>query len=497
MVFASPIFLYLFLPLVLVGAGLSGRRFRNVFLLLASLFFYSWGEARLVVVMLGSALTDYLAALFIAYNGKPRWREIPEQSTIGATRSRKQWLALILSLVVNLGLLIFFKYANFGLDAARQIFSVLGFGANVPSHLNILLPLGISFYTFQSMSYSIDVFRGQTRATRNPIDFLAFVTLFPQLIAGPIVRYSDVAAELIERHVSLHDLAEGIRRFTVGLGKKILIANTLAVSADAIFSLRSDQLTTPVAWFGVIAYALQIYFDFSGYSDMAIGLGRMFGFHFLENFNFPYIANSIRDFWRRWHISLSTWFRDYLYIPLGGNRLGTGRTYLNLLFVFFVTGLWHGASWTFVTWGLFYGVFLMIERLWPTRLSARWLRPFGHVYTLLVVLCAWVLFRADSLTGAFNFFRAMFGLQGTAAVPLIYYLNGKTSIALVFGLMGSVPLLRSIGRYIERRFQPQLGEHGVMVLVQAVSTVFLAGVFVLAIMQLASGSYNPFIYYRF
>lgn len=497
MVFASPIFLFVFLPIFFTLYYIFPKHWRNVVIIGASLFFYMWGEAKLVIVMLASTFVDYLCALVIAHAGIRHMWQSPPKLVAGEHRTRTQRIALVVSLTVNLGFLLFFKYANWGIENVTSILHSLGLTtATAHRALAISLPLGISFYTFQSMSYSIDVYRGHAQATRNLLNYATLITKFPLLIAGPIIRYADVAQQLVTRVMSVEKFAYGVRRFTVGLGKKVLIANAMAVPADAIFALPADQLSAPVAWFGVLAYALQIYFDFSGYSDMAIGLGAMLGFTFLENFNFPYIAGSVRDFWRRWHISLSSWFRDYVYIPMGGNRGGTARTYFNLIFVFFVTGLWHGASWTFVVWGLFYGVFLVLERLWPKGWSSGKLRPLGHVYTLLVVLVAWVFFRADSMSAAGHMLHAMVGAHTTNAVPLMYYLNGKTIVVFILGVLGSMPLLRTASEAWIRR-QVRVGTTSATVIIQAASAVLLLGVFLLAVMQLAGGSYNPFIYYRF
>ncbi len=456
-----------------------------------------WGEAKLVVVMLTSTFVDYVCALVIA-NGN--WRQMwhsPPMLKAGQPRTRTQRVALILSLVVNLGFLAFFKYANWGIENVTSLAHVLGWtAASAHQTFAVTLPLGISFYTFQSMSYSIDIYRGHAQATRSLLNYATLITKFPLLIAGPIIRYADVAQQLVSRVMSLEKFAYGVRRFAVGLGKKVLIANSMAVPADAIFALPADQLSMPVAWFGVIAYGLQIYFDFSGYSDMAIGLGAMLGFTFLENFNYPYISTSIKDFWRRWHISLSSWFRDYLYIPLGGNRGSTARTYFNLVFVFFVTGLWHGASWTFVMWGLFHGLFLIVERLWPKRWQRSSLRPLAHIYTLVVVLLGWVLFRAESLSSAGHIYQALFGVSGSAAVPLAFYLNGKTAIVFILGLIGSAPLFLWLGKK-RLIIDPTTSTARLQPFWYGATSIAIGLIFLLAVMQLASGTYNPFIYYRF
>lgn len=493
MLFSSPIFLFVFLPLFLLVYFLIGRRLRNALLLVASLFFYTWGEGKLVTIMLTSTVIDYVAGLAIerGFRGMFRWRLV--RAVDASHRRRSQTAFLVLSIVANLALLGFFKYFNFGIDNLNGILSFFGWQtASLQGVWQIVLPLGISFYTFQSMSYTIDVYRGRIRANPNFIDYAAYVTMFPQLVAGPIVRYETVARELVTRLVSRSSFASGIQRFIIGLSKKMLIANQVAVPADAIFALPADALTTPLAWFGVVCYALQIYFDFSGYSDMAIGLGRMLGFTFLENFNYPYIARSIRDFWRRWHISLSTWFRDYLYIPLGGSRNGRYRTYVNLIIVFFITGLWHGASWNFVVWGLYHGFFLLLERLGFGELLERLWRPLRHGYVLLVVLISWVFFRADSLGGALSYLRAMFGGvgDGNGLYHLGLYASSVVVLAVTAGVIGSMPIIPwlrdAVGRF---RRGKQAWSYAIV--------VALVMLMIITVMHMANDTYNPFIYFRF
>ena len=381
MVFSSLVFLCIFLPVVLILHTLvKNRAWQNALLLTVSLLFYAFGEPVYVLLMIASALANYVFALLI-----DRYRS-------------KLWL--VLAVVVNLGILAVFKYTGFLLT---NLNSALGLHIPVPQ---ISLPIGISFFTFQALSYVIDVYRQQVAVQRNYGKVLLYISFFPQLIAGPIVRYVDVAREIDQRTVSLEGVTYGLRRFIVGLGKKVLIANTMGAVADYVFQKGAASLNMPAAWLGAIAYLFQIYYDFSGYSDMAIGLGRMFGFHFKENFNHPYMASTVQDFWRRWHISLSSFFRDYVYIPLGGNRKGRGRTVVNRIIVFFLTGLWHGANWTFVVWGLFHGFFLLLEEFIPQikKLPKLLLR----VYTLLAVTVGFVIFRADSMTEAFVYIGKMF-----------------------------------------------------------------------------------------
>ena len=484
MVFSSPIFLFRFLPIVLIlYLVIAHRHLRNPVLLAASLLFYAWGETWFVLVMLVSIAANYLFGIWVdRTRGRPSGR----------------W-AVACSVVFNLGLLGTFKYANFLVDNINHILSVVG----VPTiHLSqIHLPIGISFFTFQAMSYVIDVYRGDAKAQKNPLNVALYISLFPQLIAGPIVRYRDIAGQIVKRVVTREGFATGVRRFITGLGKKVLIANLLAVPADKIFSIPDAQLTPGLAWLGVICFMLQIYFDFSGYSDMAIGLGRILGFRFLENFNYPYIARSVRDFWRRWHISLTTWLRDYLYIPLGGNRASAARTYINLVTVFLLCGLWHGAQWTFVVWGLYHGLFLVVERTG----FGRWLKtgraPVGHLYTLAVVTVGWALFRAETLSQAGAFVSAMFGLAaGTGQEHSVaMYLNTEVILALVAGVLFSAPVIRYLAGLRERYLTSRAGS------VTAVAEALLCFlgiainlfIVLLSASYLAAGTYNPFIYFRF
>jgi len=348
------------------------------------------------------------------------------------------------------------------------------------------------------MSYVIDVYRKEAPSQKNPINIALYVALFPQLIAGPIVRYHDIARQIISRTINVNLFASGVRRFIIGLGKKVLIANTVALIVDKVFSYPANQLSVQAAWIGIIAYSLQIYFDFSGYSDMAIGLGRMFGFDFLENFNYPYIAQSVQEFWRRWHISLSTWFRDYLYIPLGGNRKGNKRTYINLFIVFFVTGLWHGASWNFIIWGIFHGTFLIIERIGFGEFLTKIWRPLRHFYTLLVVIIGWVFFRSDSLSYSLSYLKSMFGLGGGSQSFALsnLYLNNEFVITVVIGIIVSTPILGLINNLFNN-IKSQVFHNVLQKSSMLFANICLFAIFIASIMSLASGTYNPFIYYRF
>jgi alginate O-acetyltransferase complex protein AlgI len=483
MLFSEPVFVFLFLPLLFLVYVLTPRVARNTVLLLASLLFYAWGEKSFVLVMLGSIAFNYLVGLLVE---------------AGRARGLHK-LFLILGVAGNLGLLAVFKYADFLVTNLNVVLVGLG---RQPIHMQpIHLPIGISFFTFQAMSYVIDLYRRQTDVQRNPFRVALYITLFPQLIAGPIVRYQDIARQLAYRAVTHGDFAEGVRRFILGLGKKMLLANVVAVPADQIFAIPTHQLTTPVAWLGAVCYALQIYFDFSGYSDMAIGLGRMFGFRFLENFNYPYISRTVTEFWRRWHMSLSSWFRDYLYIPLGGSRRGTLRTYLNLVIVFFLCGLWHGASWTFVVWGLFHGLFLVLERLGLARFLASRRPALQHAYFLLMLLVSWVVFRCETLSQAGGMLAALAGFAHGSRLEhhLSLYLNAELVIALVVGAIASTPALPYLVRGLrhKRKTLPLARRRDFDTLSSIGEVALLTVVFLISLSWMAAGTYNPFLYFRF
>jgi alginate O-acetyltransferase complex protein AlgI len=443
----------------------------------------------------------------IAFN---YWMAIAVDRTRGTANAKRLLAAAV---AVDLAVLGVFKYANFFADNVNALFLVLHVRPVVVPR--VLLPIGISFFTFHAISYVVDVYRRDATAQKSPVHAALYLLLFPQLIAGPIIRYRDLADQLARRVVRLEDFAYGVRRFVIGLGKKVLIANVVAVPADRIFGMPLDQLSAGHAWLGVVCYTLQIYFDFSGYSDMAIGLGRMFGFRFPENFNYPYIASSVQDFWRRWHMSLSTWFRDYLYVPLGGNRVSPRRVYLNLVTVFFLCGLWHGASWNFVIWGLWHGAFLVIERATrPLRQSS--IRQSSirqssiaqspnhsitksataHAYALAVAMIGWVFFRADTLPGALAFLKAMAGLNAAAptAYTVSWYLTPELWLALAAGVIGSTPIVPAIGRWRERRLGADAGSSDWL---GFASTVALLAMLVASVTQMAARTYNPFIYFRF
>ena len=483
MIFSSVIFLFLFLPFCLALYFLAPKKGRNLFLFFASLIFYAWGEGLYVLLLLISIFINYSSGMLIDHHR-------------GSSGSR---VYLAIAIVLNLSLLAFFKYANFVVSNLNAILPIFGAG---PFHLTrIHLPIGISFYTFQALSYVVDVYRQKITAQKNIINFSAYLSLFPQLVAGPIVRYAHIAKEMVSRSTSRTDFAEGGKQFLFGLAKKMLIANSVAKVADQLFSLPAADLTTGLAWLGAICYTLQIYFDFSGYSDMAIGLARIFGFHYPENFNYPYISRSIREFWRRWHISLSTWFRDYLYLPLGGNRQTPTRTYLNLVTVFLLCGLWHGASWNFVIWGLFHGLFLAAERTFLGRGLNALPRPVQHLYALLIVVVGWVLFRTESMTQAVSYLSAMSGFaQGTGVkYNVAMFLSDKLKLEMGMGILFSAPVYPWI-----KRMEASILETGPMKLRTPLNIVFNLFGFVLltvilyaSMISLAASAYNPFIYSGF
>ena len=480
MVFSSIIFLFFFLPIALLLHLVAGRHLRNTALLAVSLIFYAWGEELYVLLMLCSILVNYIFGILIS---RPK------------TKKRKKIL-LAIGVMLNLLPLFYFKYSGFVLENFLNILAVVGIESTIEAK-QLHLPIGISFFTFQALSYIVDVYRGMVQPQKNVLNIGLYISLFPQLIAGPIVRYHDVAKQLVKRTVTAEKFAYGVERFVFGLGKKVLLANPMGAMADQIFSLGIDQISTTTAWLGIICYTLQIYFDFSGYSDMAIGLGRMFGFRFLENFNYPYIARSIREFWRRWHISLSNWFRDYLYIPLGGNRLGSTRTGVNLLIVFLLCGFWHGASWNFIIWGLCHGLFLVLERGRLGRMLQKTPSVMQHLYVLLVVINAWVFFRAETLGYALQYLGVMYGIGSAETMyPYIYIgLDYEFYTTLAVALLFSSPLYPAVVKFVEQsdiQSRPTLS--GAILFAKCSILCFLL---LSASLNLANGAYNPFIYFRF
>lgn len=472
MAFSSMTFLCVFLPVVFILYFLiPSTRVKNFFLIIVSLLFYAYGESVYVFLMIACALWNYVIAGFF-----PRCSD----------RTRRFLLAL--ALILDLGMLGVYKYAGMIVETFDHI---TGLDVPVPQ---ISLPIGISFFTFQAISYVADVYRGKVKAEKSFAKILLYISFFPQLIAGPIIQYSDIAEEIDRREVTVEKISEGLRRFIVGLSKKVLISNTMGAAADYVFGLDASLVSMPAAWLGAIAYMLQIYFDFSGYSDMAIGLGKIFGFHFLENFRYPYAAVSIQDFWRKWHISLTNWFRDYLYIPLGGNRKGTVRTWLNRLFVFFCTGLWHGANWTFVLWGLFHGAFQSLETFFPKMTKK--MGPFRHLYVLLVVCTGFVIFRADTVAQAGWMLGAMFtrfewSTELAAATAVIC--NKLFWFMLVVAVVGALPVKDWLNAWAAKK-EAEGRSFAVWRGMSYAGTVVLL---LVCMMSLAGGTYNPFIYFRF
>ena len=469
MVFSSIAFICAFLPIVfLAHLLLPNIRLKNALLIVASLLFYAYGEPVYVVLMIASTIVNWALGLAI---GKP------------GRSGRKAVVAL--AVIVNLAFLIVFKYA----DMLVSTFTMLTGIAVTPPQIS--LPIGISFYTFQAMSYVIDVYRGDVPAQRNYARVLLYISFFPQLIAGPIIKYHDVEAQLSERHASIEDVAQGFRRFCVGLGKKVLIANTMAVAVDSLFSAPLDQINIAGAWIAALAYLMQIYFDFSGYSDMAIGMARMFGFHYKENFDHPYTATSIKMFWRKWHISLSTWFKEYPYVPLGGNRKGRPRTVLNKFVVFFLCGLWHGAAWTFVAWGVIHGLFLLLEEYVPIHKLPR---PIGWLYAMLVVTLAFVLFRADSFAQGGVFIAQMF-TGWHFDFESVQLALGQLTPAFIATFVVAVPAASPFARNAVHAAIARGGARAA-----ALDVALYVGalvLFALCLIELSGGGYNPFIYFRF
>ena len=465
MLFSSIPFLYYFLPLVLAVYFLTPARFRNAVLLLASLIFYAWGEPKYVLLMLASILSGYGFGLL-----QERYR---------GQKGAKLFCGL--SVAVSLSFLLYFKYADFFLEKFNA-----ATGLGVPL-LRSVLPLGISFYTFQIISYTVDVYRGEP-AQKNLIHLAAYVAMFPQLIAGPIVRYSDIAQQLEHRSHSTALAAEGVRRFLIGLGKKILIANQLGELCSVFRA--SDEKSVLFYWLYAVAFALHIYFDFSGYSDMAIGLGKVFGFHFLENFNYPYISASITEFWRRWHMSLGTWFRDYVYIPLGGNRVGRARQLLNILVVWMLTGFWHGAAWNFVVWGLMFAVLLIMEKLWLLKPLSK-CRPLAHLYVVFFVVISFVIFNAENMGQALSDIGGLFGAGG---IPLVsaeaVYCLRSFALVLILAVLGATPLLRN--GLVRLSQYPTAGK-----VLNALEPFTLFVLLLVMTGYLVDGSFNPFLYFRF
>lgn len=465
MVFSSQIFLFFFLPITFIGYLICRKtRNKNMWLLFVSILFYAYGAREVVLILMFSVFLNWGMAILLT-----------------KTDSRKKKRAILAAdIVLNLSYLFYYKYFNFA-------YANLSMLIDLPEDVKqIALPIGISFFTFQALSYFIDVYRNEKLVQKNILNVALYVTFFPQLVAGPIVRYTTIADEIQSRRVTLDDFNEGVTRFVYGLGKKVLIANLLGIMVDNVYAMEMSDVSVGLAWLASIGYTLQIFFDFSGYSDMAIGMGRMFGFHFLENFNYPYISKTVTEFWRRWHISLSSWFRDYIYIPLGGNRKGLKRQIFNLSIVWICTGIWHGANWTFILWGVIYGVFVISEKVFDLT-NKKIPAPIGHIYTLFVVNTLWVLFRADNMTMASGMLGVMFGFSGNVIWDdtASFYLLENFSV-LILGILVSMPIAKKLGenetaQKVMNIFRP----------------LFIIAVLLLSVSFIIKGSYNPFIYFNF
>ena len=458
MVFSSILFIFRFLPIAMGIYFLTPKKLKNLSLLILSLIFYSWGEPRYFLLMIASIFADYFISINIEKNNKNKKIKI---------------LLLAISIIFNVGILFFFKYINFFIENINSIFNMS------LNNVKITLPLGISFFTFQTMSYTIDVFLGKVKAEKNIINFGAFVCLFPQLIAGPIVKYIDISKELKNRDINLDEIQEGIRLFILGLGSKVLIANNIGSLWNEVETMGFNNISTILAWMGIIAFSLQIYFDFNGYSLMAIGLGKILGFNFPNNFNYPYESRSITEFWRRWHITLGQWFKQYVYIPLGGNRLGRARTYFNLFIVWFLTGLWHGASYNFILWGLYFFILICIEKNGLLNLLNKH-KLISHIYTIFFILVGWVLFAVIDLNKIINFLKKMFIFN--AGNEWIYYLRNYIIIYTIAIIFSTSFLKKIYNKFVKSNI---------------VDTIILITIFLLSIAYLVDSSYNPFLYFRF
>lgn len=466
MLFSSISFIYVFLPAVCFLYLITRKELHNPILLIASIIFYAWGEPRYLAIMLATIMVNYLGALLI------------EKYPL------KKKLTLTLTIAANLGFLIYFKYFNFILGNINALLHT-----NI-DFIKVVMPIGISFYTFQAMSYLIDVYRGECKAQKDIYKLALYICLFPQLIAGPIVKYHDVAEQIDSREVNFEKVDIGVKRFIIGLAKKMLLANTMGAIADKIFVQAPDTFTPLVAWIGSFAYSLQLFYDFSGYSDMAIGLGLIFGFRFMENFNYPYISKSITEFWRRWHISLSTWFRQYVYIPLGGNKISPNRTYINLAVVFFLTGLWHGASWNFIFWGLWNGFFIILEKMtgWHKETDKPFINFLKHIYTIFIFVLGWVMFRADNMHYAAIYLKNMFGLVKVhdIAYGISYYGDTVEILTFIIAVICAMPVFSKILEIKQERK-----------ILRSIVNIWLIILFILSTAAIAASTYNPFIYFRF
>lgn len=492
MIFSSLLFLFRFLPIVLVLYFIVPQRMRNLVLFLSSLVFYAWGEPIYVVLMLFSTVVDYTSGRFVARN-----------LDMGNRRRAKLFVAM--SMIINLCLLGFFKYGDFMIANINALF-----GTDIAA-MNLGLPIGISFYTFQTMSYTVDVYRGDAKVQKNIISFGAYVALFPQLIAGPIVRFQTIAEQLNHRVHTMAQTSYGITRFMTGLGKKVLLANNIGMVWTEVAAYAPEHLSMFTAWLGIVAFSFQLYFDFSGYSDMAIGLGEIFGFHFLENFNYPYMSKSITEFWRRWHISLGTWFREYVYIPLGGNRKGKKRQMFNIAVVWFLTGLWHGASWNFVIWGLYFCIFLVLEKVFLLKVLERIPAVLGNIYSLVVVIISWAIFSYNDMADGSAYLKAMFGMGSGGLIDDrgLYLLTSNAALFVILAVASTNLPSRLVNRFFAvQTVNPKheiaaaegtdvYGPRKNQVLYTVLQSVFIVGIFIWATAYLVDSSFNPFLYFRF
>ncbi len=467
MVFSSLTFLYFFLPIVLALYFAVPKKSKNIILFISGFVFYAWGEPFYIIIMIISTIIDYTAGRFIdKFDNREKLRTV----------------FLLVSVIMNLSLLAVFKYSSFFITNINFLFGTSFTDPKLP------LPIGISFYTFQSMSYTIDLYMRNIKVQKNIINFTSYVTLFPQLVAGPIVRYEDVANEIDHRTITTSKIAEGIGIFVKGLGKKVILANNIGLVWAQVKAMGYDNISVATAWIGILAFTFQIYYDFSGYSDMAIGLGKMFGFNFPQNFNYPYVSKSISEFWRRWHITLGSWFRSYVYIPLGGNRKGLPRTLINLLIVWALTGFWHGASWNFLFWGLYFGILIIIERLGWGKVLAKLPAIVSRLYTFILVVIGWVFFEIDGMKPAFNYLKAMFGSNGVLIDTTAKYLIGTSLLIFVICIIASTEIIKKI----YAKLNSMDGN-----VVQYAMPVFQLIIMLISTAFLVNATYNPFIYFRF
>lgn len=482
MVFTSPFFLFFFMPLTAIIHYLLREKFRNIFLFIVSSMFYYYGEQNLLFLMYFVIITNWGTGLVFEYIDK----NVDE-----IKRGRLKKTALWMCCLICIGLLWHYKYWNFTLETFSDILALAGVSYNISQVDKIILPLGISFYTFHSLSYTYDVYYGKMKAEHNLLNFMSYVIMFPQLVAGPIVRYIDIKRQFEHRVVTLVGVVNGIRRFCFGIAKKVLIANTLARTADIIFALNVDQLNICTAWLGMICYMLQLYFDFSGYSDMAIGLAMLFGFHYKENFNYPYISKTIGEFWQRWHISLATWLRDYVYIPLGGSRVAKWRYYFNIIIVFFLSGLWHGAQWNMILWGIWNGIFMIFESMGLRNLLKK-NKAISHVYAFMVIAMGMVMFRANDVSHALQYWMQLFDFSNTDFVMCMAYLKNDIKVALIAGIFFSIDWR---GQY--KKIVCAIPYKHAIFTAKFISMIVAFSLFILSVMSLFSNAYNPFIYFRF